>query len=509
MKRLIVSICLCLTALTVQAQINRGLKGGYDVEEFPKISFIWNSPNPEVLPESQFILTENDTALDIKVKPLVSEADKKQKKSILFIWEDMASHGQQSDFARMVIGSFFGQTTLNAGDRFNVAVFNRKKNTQRDVLQPLLPEFSTDATMLQNAVMGYSISRERFAPQPLLSDLYLAINEGIDMLKKEPADRISAIVVISAGLNIKVSGASTEMETVRKNALDADIPIYVVKYPMAGDTPEINTLSESTYGLYTLSKEPSVALSDLQSYYSNMSARSYGQDYRVTFTTKTKRDGKSHPISFSINKVQQQIPAYTAPNMTFELWVKENLVLFICLCAAVLLLIVLIIILLVNRKRKINQKLAQSEARVQDEINRSQQQMENMRQEQQRQEQLKQEEAIRKANQERENELASLMQSKNLYPRLQCNVGDRAFTATITKPTTRIGRNDNNDIVLPNQTVSGFHAEIVFNGNTFEVFNRSTSYTRGIIVNGQFFQQTTLRNGDMIGLGEATITFYL
>ena len=81
--------------------------------------------------------------------------------------------------------------------------------------------------------------------------------------------------------------------------------------------------------------------------------------------------------------------------------------------------------------------------------------------------------------------------------------------ATITKPTTRIGRNDNNDIVIPNRTVSGFHAEIVFNGNTFEVFNRSTSYTRGIIVNGQFFQQTALRNGDMIGLGEATITFYL
>ena len=63
--------------------------------------------------------------------------------------------------------------------------------------------------------------------------------------------------------------------------------------------------------------------------------------------------------------------------------------------------------------------------------------------------------------------------------------------------------------MLPHQTVSGFHAEIRFTGAAFEIINKSQSYTQGIIVNGQFFQQCTLKSGDKIGLGEAIITFYV
>ena len=34
-------------------------------------------------------------------------------------------------------------------------------------------------------------------------------------------------------------------------------------------------------------------------------------------------------------------------------------------------------------------------------------------------------------------------------------------------------------------------------------------YTQGIIINGAFYQQSALKNGDMIGLGEAVLTFYM
>ena len=74
---------------------------------------------------------------------------------------------------------------------------------------------------------------------------------------------------------------------------------------------------------------------------------------------------------------------------------------------------------------------------------------------------------------------------------------------------TQLARYDSNDVVLPHQTVSGYHAEIRFNGVAFEVVNRSHSYKQGIIVNGQFFQQCLLKSGDKIGLGEALITFYV
>ena len=97
--------------------------------------------------------------------------------------------------------------------------------------------------------------------------------------------------------------------------------------------------------------------------------------------------------------------------------------------------------------------------------------------------------------------------NNNCYARLSCRVGNNAYTYNINTPRTTIGRATNNDLILNHTTVSGHHAEIVFTGNYFEVIDLGS--TNKVIVNGQFFQRTMLRNGDMIGLGEVVITFYV
>ncbi len=508
MKRFVlVALCLFL-AWGSQAQINRGLKGKYNVDNYPEVSFIWNSPNPAIQEASQFILSENDVTVPIKVRNVKPEMQK-QKKSVLVIWEDMASHGKQSDFTRNLLNRFFSETSLDASDQFNIAVFNRKQKNETKVLKPLLTGFTADKSMLTSAATNHRNSKLTFAPSPNNSDLYQAINEGVELLKKEPADRAGVIIVVTRGLNLKAAGASTEMETVRKNALDAGIPLYVVKYTNVGDAPEVNTLAESTYGTYINTQDVATALSNMQQFYGNLDKRLYGQDYEITFTTGAKRDGKPHNINLSINKVPQQIPAFTAPNITFGLWVKENLILFICLCLLLVLLIVLAIVLIVKRNEKHAMELQMSESRVQDAINHSNQEMNQLRQQQAQKEQERLAAEQRKIQEAEAERLLNLMRTKNLYPRLQCKVGDTVTAYTISKPVTRLGRNANNDVVLNNQTVSGAHAEIRFNGAAFEVVNRSHSYTQGIIVNGQFFQQTTLKNGDIIGLGEAVVTFYM
>ena len=115
----------------------------------------------------------------------------------------------------------------------------------------------------------------------------------------------------------------------------------------------------------------------------------------------------------------------------------------------------------------------------------------------------------RKREEEERAKLENIMRIKNLSPRLQCNVEGAMLTYSIRKTVTRIGRNGGNDVVLANETVSGFHAEIIFDGMSFVLQNRSKSYKQGINVNGQFFQQCTLKNGDIIRLGRAVVTFYL
>lgn len=510
MKKLFV-IGFLVVALVGQAQITRGVKGGYNTENYPEISFIWNTADPNPMEKSQFILMENDQPVSFSFSQVNNNRSRAtNKKSILILWEDMKSHNSQTDNTRELLLRFFEETELGRNDRFNVAVFNRL-NPGENVLRPLLPEFVQDNDRLLRVVADYRKSTQEFAQYPKQSDLYQAINEGINLLKREPADRVGVIVVVTAGLNVRAAGATTEMETVRQSANEAGIPIYVVKYPIEGNTPEVNTLAENTYGRTIMFHRDRVddALSDVRNMYNDLDNRCYGRDYRFTFTTSAERDGKTHPLLLTVNRSQQQLPPFTAPEMTFRLWIQEHMALFIVLVVLAIGLIVTIILLIVGSNRRRREREAANEAKIQQELAATRQEKQQWMMQQQAKEARQQAAADEQRRLEEEARMHQLMQTKNMFPRLQCSLAGKAFNYTIQQPLVKIGRASDNDLVLDHQTVSKHHAEICFTGAAFEVVNKSATYKQGIIVNGQFFQKTTLKSGDIIGLGEAVITFYL
>lgn len=523
MKKIILSSIFFLLCLGVQAQHTRGLKGDYDVSEFPKVSFVMNSPNPEKMGPDQFALFENDKLLHVSVEEIPIDSTKSFDKSILVLWEDMASHNNQSNFTRQLLNIFFEKSSFSVNDRFNVAVFNRKHDSNPNVLTPLLDKFTIDGRALSKAVSEYSNSNEYFSTYSQQSDLYLAINEGIDMLENEPVDRTGIIVVVTAGLNVKAAGANTEMESVRQKAFRKKIPIYVIKYPFAGDTPEINSLARGTFGLVFSSVDSDAALNELNNFYSQFDKRISGHDYKITFVTETERDGKIHPLRLEVNRVDRKIPPYKAPSPTFGMWISKNILLVVIFVIVLAGIIVAIVLGVQKTKRKRekhdSEMLSQMEQQRQESEWRNREAVEAveaMRREQETKELATQREKEERARIDEEERLTKLMQTKNLFPRLQCKTGNTGFSYTISKPRVTLGRNADNDVALTtrndqfdNMTVSGHHAEIVFNGSAFEVVNVSQSYTQGIIVNGMLTQRHTLRSGDMIGLGEAIITFYL
>ena len=165
------------------------------------ISFVWNSPNPDVLNASQFVIIEKDSAIDFKLSVLPIDKNKIVEKSILILWEDMASHGGQSNFTREVLLRFFNETSLDTSDRFEVAVFDRKRN-DTPLLTPLVGQFTGDVSRLTDAIEAHRNNGYQYASFSQSSDLYLAINDGLDLLKKEPVERVGVIVVVTAGLNL-------------------------------------------------------------------------------------------------------------------------------------------------------------------------------------------------------------------------------------------------------------------------------------------------------------------
>ena len=516
MKRALFSILLVVACLTAEAQLQRGIKGSYNLDEFPKVSFVWNTANPELIGKSGFALYEEGTAIDFTCTSLPVDKSQSVEKSILFLWEDMASHSRQSDFTRELLTRFFRETSLATTDCFEVAAFDRQKDTERNVLHPLIGVFSSDATRLASAVEAYRKNVRTYSSFSQQSDLYQAINEGIAMLKKEPADRSGVIVVVTAGLNVKASGASTEMETVRKNALEAGIPVYVVKYPLSGNTPEVNVLAESTYGLSSSTTSVATALGNMQQQYYGMDNRLRGHDYKFTFTSQAKQGDGSHAMRLTVDKVSRPLPPYTPPKESIWQWSVSHWWLTLPLALLLIGGIVLAIVLTKKRKRATLAMQEQMRREQEESERRSQEAVESMRREQEAKERAAREAALRSEMAAEEERLERLMQTKNLFPRLQCKAGTESFSYTIGKPCVTLGRDADNDVAFTlknasfnNQTVSGHHAEIVFNGSAFEVVNKSRTYKQGIIVNGQFYQRYTLRSGDMIGLGDAIITFYV
>ena len=511
MRRFLLLLNITLLGCTLFAQLQRGVKGDYDVSQYPEVSFVWNSPNPVVLEKDLFTLTdENGQNLDFDFSVLPQEKTT-YKKSILFLWEDMNSHSKQSENTRKLLLDFFKTTPFDQSTLFNVAVFNRKSDLEKNVLKPLLTHFSANKEELTSKVAEYEKSTRFFKDYPKSTDLYAAIDEGVNILKKE-SDRIGIIVVVTAGLNMKASGASTDIGQVLHDANETGIPVYVVKYPQfAGNVLDVDNLARSTYGqtLLLMDNKVDATVKELQNIYKNFDANCYGQDYKLSFTTTAPRDGKPHRLSLSVNKAKRPIPPFTAPSMTFGIWIKEHVLQFILLTLLLVGLIAVAVWFIVRSVKKFKEREAKNKAQLQHEIDKANQERANWMNMQKQKEEAKLREDAQKAREAEENRLLQLMHTKNLYPRLQCNVAGTSYTYTIGQIVTKLGRDASNDVVLSHHTVSGFHAEIRFNGTSFEAINRSQSYKRGIIVNGQFFQQCTLKNGDMIGLGEAVISFFL
>jgi pSer/pThr/pTyr-binding forkhead associated (FHA) protein len=73
----------------------------------------------------------------------------------------------------------------------------------------------------------------------------------------------------------------------------------------------------------------------------------------------------------------------------------------------------------------------------------------------------------------------------------------------LDKPVITVGRKAENDIVIDNQAVSGFHAKIVAEGEDFAIEDLGS--LNGTFVNGQRVTKADLDNGDIILVGIHTL----
>ncbi len=82
-------------------------------------------------------------------------------------------------------------------------------------------------------------------------------------------------------------------------------------------------------------------------------------------------------------------------------------------------------------------------------------------------------------------------------------------TFSINKPITTIGRNSDNDIVVPDdQRVSRQHVRLLWNNGSWFI-EKHPQAASAVIVNRQSVQQAALSDGTAVGLGEDTSFLFI
>ena len=470
---------------------------------FPKISFDWQEYCTEQRTSDDFSLIENGQTVPFEM----TELSNKKAKTVLFLWEDMASHSGQYKAFKRILTSFFSTDNGN-DDKLNVVVFNRRPFNAKSGGENwhALSDNFLSGEEIRNKINAYTSSTVHFPKENHAADLYASVEDALKFISENKHED-KMIVLMTAGLNVSFSGATKERASLEDDARKANIPIYVVYYPYQRN-PHIPSnmvgIAENTNGKVISAVNVTEAASKLIACYSNLNAR----NYRFSFVTTQKRDGKRHAITLQTANGKSEQVRFYAPNMTFRVWVKENIGLFIAMVVAFATLLGIVIWLISRKNAKRHRKIKEDIEKKQRQIDELKEKQELEKQEREETERRRMEKENQKIRQEEDERLSQLMQAKNLFPRLQCKVDSEGFIYNISKPYTTIGRKGyDNDVTFDNTTVSKQHAEIVFTGTGFEIIDKGS--TNKVIVNEEFFQRATLKDGDIIGLGEADIIFYM
>ena len=521
MKRIftIALFALFLVQSSIWAQTSEGIVGVPNIDNFPQVFIDFHSHNPDEFTEDAFRdLTENGEVRNFTVKVLPPD-NQQMPQHILILWEDMVYHGMDKfNFTRNALTEFFNNVNIPAGTQFSISTFNRIGN-RTTILNNLTDGFTGDRERIISAIQNHERSTVRFSEFPGQSEAFVAINEGMDIL---PPDGVRAIIIFTVG-RLMNNSATLPIWQVTSRAQHLHIPTYVFQfYRDRGIAPQLIRFAEDTHGLFFGYQDASTAIEELGTLFPQISKRYRGHRYRILFESNASEGDAPRAISFRVNGVPFTGTLYPPPSSQF--WIveraRENVWLSIGLAILLLALLALItwfiLKLIAKRKKEIEDKIAESEKENQQHISKltkavtdAEQKRIDAEKERLAKEEYERQEAERKEKEKEYKRLTQLMRTKNLLPRLQCKDKNGIFTFNVNTPHTTIGRKGYpNDLQLDYGSVSRHHADIIFKDNgSFEMINKSK--TNKVLINGEFIESATLKNGDIIGLGEAVVTFYV
>lgn len=480
-------------------------------------------------------------SIDLKTpeKKDSSNANKKKNRLIFFLIDASAEmSGVPVNSVKRSLMNSLG--VLTPEDKINIGYF-----TDTDETSMLSPGFTNNLGFFRG-LMEKIVAPPRDTTDSHTSKVYASIYKILQKINDEDADGQKILVILSAGKN--KGSAYTSTDCINR-AKQMRIPVYTITYQLDNQPPdglsrissEVNFKSMpqgSKSRVVKTSGEIQNAIGDFFSIREQV-ITNQGILVDLSFDTDVAADGNQH--SFEIRyKNESKMVRYFAPlraETGGNFFRKYGL--YLVIAAGALLGVLVWLVHSRNVKRAEEERIAEEEeaeaeeqARIAAEAARQrqqdalarQQQEEASRQNEATDQRLKalEEQNIRLQEQIRSQQLnaqnqptpdpkfdmkRTIISGGGGAPTLMVSAGAFNQTFPLNKPKVIIGRAQENDIMIPIQTVSGHHASITIEGGSFYLTDLGS--TNGTFVNGSRVNKAILKSGDMIKLGAANLKFHI
>ncbi len=379
--------------------------------------------------------------------------------------------------------------TITENDKVDVCYFG-KANSDGKTLNVLSAEFTSDKNILINEVKNKVIAAK---DTNRTADVFKGIYECLDFFNsKQDLSGNKILIVLSAAINNSRSPIKAE-DCIDKST-KFNIPIYTITYKTSNKYAADNfiRLSDKTNGKSSSAKsatEISIAINDFMGT-ADKAATASGNDYLLTFDATQSGESNSFDVMYKGEKVSD---TYAVPENQ-QTFLKKYWWLILIVVLAFIGIIVLVYILIKGGKKE--KEAERNRLKILEERN-------IQLQEQMRQSVNQRTMVPPTPDQQKFDLKRTIIGGGGGTPTLMVSAGSFSKNFPINKMNMTLGRNPDNDVVIPETTVSGNHAAIVNEGgNWFVVDNNSTN---GTFVNGIKVSKHKLNNNDLIKLGAANL----
>jgi hypothetical protein len=485
--KLVLTFVFCLFSIFIYAQ-NLTIQS-VDSLQWPKLKVNLSYKGKAKFTKELIKISKNDQLVEFILREASSDNQKVANRSIYIILEASGNtFGKSIADIRSGVRAFIEQ--LDDNDMMNVGYFSSIEVDSMG-LQNISEKFNNRREGLK-----YDLdSKVKQVKDTLFRvDLFKSVKDGLEYFENEkniPEQKV--FIVISTGKNNSSSpvGAS-EVNAIAKSA---KIPIYTILYQgidslvAQSSLKRLSSSSDGKFNRATTDKEITQFIIDYIK--EPPPDKVYEGVYDIIIDLSGIVEENSVKLDLHYEGTRQIITASNPDGLSFF---TKDYQLYLLISVGILIFILLIMVLakVFSRKSPSFDVAENEEKKVEKETMSTKEKMSSSTIEEKKAEpKITESKSITLANQ---NSKITLLVSHE----------GRTLSFNLNKNINYIGRHENNDIQIQEQTITGKHARFEVNGS--EVVLTDLGSTNGTFVNGEKIKTKQLKNTDQIRMGNVEMT---